>query len=161
MKSEHILDIADWYAKSETGCLKVSVGCAIVREHTMLHTIGYITDYKVISLGANRSLPDCKKEGICNRVKLYGEDSKAHRLPSDCNAIHSEIDAIINAKQNISGCSAFITRYPCEACARALVKAGITRIVYGRQQEISEATKDILKDVEVVHINWYREDVVR
>lgn len=157
MTKEDILNMADLYARVHTGCLKVSVGCAIVREYN--DDDRRIYRKRVIALGANKSLPDCRSLGQCNRVKLYGEDSKKHRLPSDCNAIHSEIDAICNATEDLTGCTAYITRYPCEACARALVNAGITKVVYGRKQEISDITKNILKNVDVIWVkDWDRED---
>jgi deoxycytidylate deaminase len=122
------------YAIGRSGCTKVQVGCVIV------------TDTDAI-FGANFSVPPlCKTHRGCLRVELYGNDSKNHRLPGDCRAVHSEVDAICHAAQwgkPLLGGVAIITRYPCEACARALVMAGIREVYYGRQQEISDQTKEI------------------
>lgn len=151
---EHILDDAHEYACCMSGCNKVKVGSIILTSRG---------DYVK---GSNRGLGyDCMKDG-CHRVKLYGEASKEHRLPSDCNSIHSEIDAIGKAaKRGIctAGSAIYITRYPCEACARAIVAAGIATVYYGRKQEISEYTKKILEagGVKVLHIkNWDAEDIL-
>ena len=100
-------------------------------------------------------------------IELYGEDSKNHRLPSDCRAVHSEIDAIAQAaKFGISTYRAtiIVTRYPCEACARAILTAGIKTVYYGREQKISEETEKIFKsgNIKVYHINdWTYQDTTR
>ena len=115
--------------------------------------------------GANKTLPvNCRAEG-CRREELYGENSKDHRLPSDCRAIHSEVDAITTAARlgiPTKDSTMYVTRYPCEACARAIVSAKIKKVVYGRKQEISEETKKIFEagNVSVEWLSdWDYEDV--
>lgn len=47
---------------------------------------------------------------------------------------HSEISAIGNAARSgvaLKDCSAYVTHHPCAGCARALIQAGITKVVYG------------------------------
>lgn len=147
-QSKVYLDLADEFARIHTGCMKVHVGCIIIKP-----------DGRIAGVGANTSNPCCTDKGVCHRIELYGENSKEHRLPSDCNAVHSEINAIIDAGKDCYGSTAYITRYPCEACARALVQAGIKKIVYGRTQKISQLTEEILKGVEVVwKKDWDAED---
>lgn len=149
-KNKLFLGLANRFAEIYTGCMKVHVGCAIVNK-----------EGNVVGLGANTSNPCCKDKGMCHRVELYGNNSKEHRLPSDCNAVHSEINAIIDAGKECNGATAYVTRYPCEACARALVQAGIKKVVYGRTQEISNLTKEILKGIEIVwEKDWEAEDVI-
>ena len=147
------LDTANSFAGHFAGCTKVSVGSVIVDR-----------EGKILGAGANRAIPDkCKSEG-CLRIKKYGEASKDHRLPSDCRAIHSEVDAISRvAKSCFStrNCTIYVTRYPCEACARTIVAAGIKRVLYGRKQEISDETLEIFKSggVFVARVdNWDEED---
>lgn len=145
------LALASYYAAQFSQCDKVAVGSAIVKDDCL------------ISLGTNITAPKyaCKTLG-CLRKKLYGDDSKTHRNPGDCRAIHSEVDAIIKAKTDLSGATIYITRYPCEACARAIVDAGIKKVYYGRGQKISEETASIFDSagVEVYHIaGWEEEDV--
>lgn len=133
LKIHKFLDLAHLYAEQHTGCCKVSVGCVIVDEAT-LH---------VISLGANVDPTGlCKKEG-CHRIKIYGDNAKDHRLPSDCRAVHSEIDALLRTPNDGRRKIAFVTRYPCEACARALAIAGIKSVVWGRKQDIPEGTREV------------------
>lgn len=148
------LDMAHQYALKNSGCTKVQVGSVIVFD---------AYDSPAV-FGTNRSVPNlCKTRG-CLRVEKYGENSKLHRNPEDCRAVHSEIDAIARLSRfPVAGKKTiFITRYPCEACARAIVTAGISVVIYGRKQEISDETRRIFEagHVECYHCkDWDAEDV--
>lgn len=150
-----LLEKAHNFAKANSDCTKVQVGSALVSEEG------------VICYGANRGLGySCKEDG-CRRIKLYGEYSKNHRLPSDCNSVHSEVDVIAKCSKSGGYCGCqnaeiYVTRYPCEACARAIAVSGIKRVYYGRTEECSEYTKQILKStgVDIIHVkDWIKEDV--
>lgn len=45
--------------------------------------------------------------------------------------VHAEQNAILFAKQDLTGCYAFITGAPCSTCAKLLLQAGISKIYYG------------------------------
>lgn len=138
------LEMASNYAKVNSGCTKVSVGSCIVKNDS------------IVSMGANRTIPNlCKLRG-CLRIEKYGDNFKSHRNPEDCRAIHSEVDAIGKACRNgisLDGATIFITRYPCEACARLIVTSGIKKVIYGRDQKISELTRKIFEDACVEYYN--------
>ena len=147
---ERCLDIAQDYADKYSTCCKVKVGSLIE------------TKAKESILGCNHGVHNCKQNG-CRRIGLYGEASKKHRLPSDCDSIHSEIDAICSAARrgmNLLGATIFVTRYPCEACARAIANSGIETVVYGRRENISDYTRIILDEagVDVIKADWEGED---
>lgn len=145
------LEMARNYAKINSGCTKVRVGSCIVKNGS------------IVSMGANRTMPNlCTMRG-CLRVELYGDNSKLHRNPEDCRAIHSEVDAIGKACRNgisLDGATIFVTRYPCEACARLIVTSGIKKVVYGRNQKVSELTRKIFENASVECYNEtdYKED---
>lgn len=137
MKREDYLDMAQLYADKMSGCCKVAVGAVVVKEERM------------ISFGANRSVAyPCKTCG-CLRVKRYGEDSKLHRNPEDCSSIHSEIDALSNLRESATGATIYVTRYPCEGCAKAIISAGIKEVVYGGTAQISSMTRDMFDEYNV------------
>lgn len=146
------LNMAHKYAENHSTCAKVHVG-SVIR----------VKDGGKYIFGCNHGCMNCRKNG-CRRIKLYGENSKAHRLPSDCDAIHSEVDAICKAALNgvnLKGSTIYVTRYPCEACARAIVASGIKKVVYGRTENISDYTSKILEsaDIEVKKKeDWIKED---
>lgn len=151
MTCTEYLNIAHDYACRFSGCAKVKVGSIITSPNG-----------NIIAFGANAAIPDLCRTSGCLRIEKYGDNAKAHRLPSDCRALHSEIDAICHSIGTIDRLRViYVTRYPCEACARAIVAAGILRVVYGRTENISEETAKIFDSahIEVVHARyWTAED---
>lgn len=149
LKREDYLDLAQLYADKLSGCVKVAVGAVIVK------------DERIISLGANRGVPDlCHSRG-CYRVEKYGDDSKSHRNPEDCRAIHSEIDALSNLREAAAGATIYVTRYPCEGCAKAIVSSGIREVVYGGTATISDMTRDMFEEygVRYIHLPDWKVDL--
>lgn len=149
---KELLSAAQWYADERSTCEKVKVGSVLItRRGSMYNGCNHGCGY------------DCRSQG-CHRIAVYGEKAKKHRLPSDCMAIHSEIDAICEATHYgdcLEEAAIFVTRYPCEACARAIARSGIKKVVYGRKEKISEMTKSIFDSggIEVIHVNdWEYED---
>lgn len=148
MNAKAYLDIAQLYADNTSGCRKVAVGSIVVKNG------------RIIGIGANRAMPDlCKLRG-CLRVELYGNDSKIHRNPGDCRAIHSEIDALVQLRESAEGATIYVTRYPCEACAKAIIASGIKNVYYGGTTPVSEQTVALFDSSKIVHIHVkdWRED---
>lgn len=44
--------------------------------------------------------------------------------------VHAELNAILNSTQNLRGCSIYVSLFPCNECAKAIIQSGIARIVY-------------------------------
>lgn len=149
MKREDYLDMAQLYADKLSGCVKVAVGAVIVKEE------------RIIGLGANRAtFHTCATRG-CYRVLQYGEDSKLHRNPEDCSAIHSEIDALANLREPAAGATIYVTRYPCEGCAKAIISAGIKEVIFGGTASISPLTRDMFDEYNVrwLHLPDWKVDL--
>lgn len=147
-QAKDILTLADTYAKNHSTCKKTAVGCYIVNEGI------YRT---VAAKGCNNSDVSCKDAG-CLREESFGNNSKDHRTTCRCYGNHAEQDAL-RKLVGISkeGDSAFVTRYPCDECAKALIDAGIKLVVYGREFPISDKAEQMFKEagVEVVHLaDW-------
>lgn len=154
-RSQMYLEIAGKYAKHMSGCTKVKVGACIVKNGNIL------------SMGANRAIPDiCTTARGCLRIEKYGNNSKMYRNPGDCRAIHAEIDAISKAAKNgvsIEGATIYVTRYPCETCAKAIAASGLIYVVYGRDQGISTETRRVLESCHVGYHNdnsYVEEDTI-
>ena len=150
------LDTAFSYAGYMSGCNKVAVGSAIVKNDA------------IIGLGANKAIPNrCRTVDGCLRVQKYGNDSKAHRDPADCRAIHSEVDAICMAAKagvSIDGADIYVTRYPCESCAKAIAVAGIKNVYYGGTARISKQTQEIFETYDINYFfveNWHEDNTDR
>ena len=108
---EYFLRLADVVAERGT-CPRLKVGAVLVRDKNPIST-GYN--------GAPRGIPHCEEVG-CYLVN--GHCKRAN---------HSEANAIINAAYNgISTKDTILyTRYlPCDDCAKDVVNAGVSRVVY-------------------------------
>ena len=52
---------------------------------------------------------------------------------------HAPIQALIIArKEDVEGGTAFITKFPCYVCAKALAAAGIKKVVYNRESNLKD-----------------------
>ncbi|MCM1289051.1 MAG: cytidine/deoxycytidylate deaminase family protein [Corallococcus sp.] len=110
--------VASW-----SSCFKSDrqVGAVIVKNKRIL-TTGYN--------GAPQGVQSCKDRGECLRVKLGIESGTRHEL---CYAVHAEQNAIIQAARLgvvLEGATLYCTHQPCVICAKMIINAGITRIVY-------------------------------
>ena len=43
---------------------------------------------------------------------------------------HSELNAILNARSSVCGCILYVTLFPCNECAKAIIQAGIKEVIY-------------------------------
>lgn len=44
--------------------------------------------------------------------------------------VHAELNAILNATQKLDGCSMYVSLFPCNECAKAIIQSGIKKLVY-------------------------------
>lgn len=47
--------------------------------------------------------------------------------------IHAELNAVLFAQRDLTGCTLYTTHHPCAQCAAVIVQAGITRVVYANE----------------------------
>ncbi len=99
----------------------------------------------IVSLGFNGFPAGCSDNGL-----LYG-----HRPTKYARVIHAEINAIISAKQDLTGCTIYVYPLPpCSQCAAAIIQAGIITVV---TQEPSEEVKERWKESIDIASDLYRE----
>nr|WP_320115977.1 cytidine/deoxycytidylate deaminase family protein [uncultured Desulfuromonas sp.] len=116
---DYFMDIARLVASRST-CLRRQVGAVIVKDKNVL-TTGYN--------GTPSGVRHCQETG-CLRDKLQVPSGQRHEL---CRGLHAEQNAIIQAAKhgvNISGGTLYCTNAPCVICAKMLINAGLSRIVY-------------------------------
>ena len=60
---------------------------------------------------------------------------------------HAEYKAIIGIPPSVRGCTLYVTKYPCHECAKVIVQAGITKVVYkeegGKEQRYISSRKTL------------------
>jgi dCMP deaminase len=115
----YFMDIACLVAKRST-CTRRAVGAIIVKDRRVLST-GYN--------GVPSHITHCVDVG-CLREKMQVPSGERHEL---CRGIHAEQNAIIQAAYHgvsIKGAALFCTNQPCSICAKMIINAGISRIIY-------------------------------
>ena len=44
--------------------------------------------------------------------------------------VHAELNAILNSIQNLEGCTIYVSLFPCNECAKAIIQSGIKTVYY-------------------------------
>lgn len=44
--------------------------------------------------------------------------------------VHAELNAILNSTQSLKGCTLYVSLFPCNECAKAIIQSGIKKIIY-------------------------------
>lgn len=74
--------------------------------------------------------------------------------------VHAELNAILNSNQDLRGCSVYVSLFPCNECAKAIIQSGIERVVYESDKYADEdstiASKEMLKaaGVQLKRLNY-------
>lgn len=122
------------FAVSERStCDRALVGCVLV------------TDKRILTSGFNGSPSGL---GHCDEIGHLMVDGHCVRT------IHAETNAIIQAALHgvsTRGATCYVTHFPCINCTKALINAGISRIVYSVNYGTDEHAMNFLKaaDVEI------------
>lgn len=106
----------------------------------------------VAKLSAQRSKDNNTQVGACivneeNKIVAVGYNG----MPIGCNdddmpwertgdfmntkyayVCHAELNAILNRNDgSLKGCRLYVTLYPCNECAKAIIQSGIREVIYG------------------------------
>jgi len=136
-KDEYFLRMAEVAAQRAT-CTRLSVGAVVVRDDMLIST-GYNS--------APKGLPHCTEVG-CDM-----EDGHCIR------AVHAELNSLLQAAfqgTSTRGGTMYVTHLPCKACTKAIINAGITRVVYRelyRNSSVEYATELFAQvNIDLVHL---------
>ena len=98
-------------ASERATCPRMHCGCVLVK------------DREVIATGYNGSIPG---DAHCEDVGCLVVDNHCVRTN------HAEMNAIVQAAKKghiVDGATAYVTNMPCTTCAKALIAAGVKRVV--------------------------------
>lgn len=112
--NQYFMNIAHQVARRST-CERAQVGAVIVRNKRIL-TTGYN--------GSPRNLPHCTEVGCLM--------DNGHCI----RTLHAEQNAIIQAALHgviTEGATIYVTHQPCFICAKTIINAGISEIVYDKE----------------------------
>lgn len=108
---EYFLGIAELAAARST-CPRRRVGAVLAR------------DQRVVATGYNGSL---RGQPHCTEVGCLMVDGHCKRT------VHAELNALLQCALHgaaSDGCTLYTTSFPCLDCAKAMVQAGVRRVVY-------------------------------
>ena len=107
---EYFLKLA-MLASERATCPRMHCGCVLVKNKD------------VIATGYNGSIPG---DDHCDQVGCLIVENHCVRT------VHAEMNALIQAAKRghaVEGATAYVTNMPCTTCAKALITAGIKRVV--------------------------------
>ena len=107
---EYFLKLA-MLASERATCPRMHCGCVLVKNKN------------VIATGYNGSIPG---DAHCEEVGCLLIDNHCVRT------VHAEMNALVQAAKRghaVDGSSAYVTNMPCTTCAKALITAGVKRVV--------------------------------
>ena len=116
---EYFMEIATVAAKRST-CLRRAVGAVIVRDNHIIST-GYN--------GSPKGTPHCQETGCIRKLNDIPSGTR-HEF---CRGSHAEINAIAQAASvgtTTNGATLYCTHQPCAFCAKAIINAGIKKIIF-------------------------------
>ena len=82
-------------------------------------------EHKIVSVGYN-GMP----RGVKDADMPWAREGNFldTKYPFVC---HAELNAVLNSVADLSGCTLYVTLFPCNECAKAVIQAGIKEVVYG------------------------------
>ena len=113
------------------------VGAAIVDENHRVVSVGYNGFPSGVS---DDEFPWSREGGVLESKYAF--------------VVHAELNAILNSPRSVRGCTIYVSLFPCNECAKAIIQSGITRIVYESDKyngiDTNIASKRMLKAAGVV-----------
>jgi dCMP deaminase len=115
------------------------VGCCIATSDNRIASLGY----NGLPRGCSDDQFPWNREGTPIETKyLY--------------VVHSELNAILNfAGNDLTGCKIYVTLFPCNECAKAIIQSGIKEIVYAEDRyadtDAVKASKKMLTAAKVIY----------
>ncbi len=83
-------------------------------------------DNKIISVGYNGMPVGCDDDDM--PWERSADSSLDTKYPFVC---HAELNAILNSSMpSLAGATLYVTLFPCNECAKAIIQCGIKRVVY-------------------------------
>jgi len=120
---EYFMQIAR-SAQARSNCIRNSVGAVIVKEKRIIAT-GYN--------GTPASIPNCV-DGGCKRCSdRHANILKTNERKDLCICVHAELNALLQSAYHgasTKGATLYCTIAPCLQCAKAIINAGISEVIY-------------------------------
>ncbi|MFV0381753.1 MAG: deoxycytidylate deaminase [Breznakia sp.] len=108
-------------------------------------------DKKVVGIGYN-GLP----KGCDDDVFPWGKTGSSLETKYPF-VVHAELNAILNSGTDLRGCSVYVSLFPCNECAKAIIQSGIRRVIYEKDKyHHSESNKASRKMFDAANVAYER-----
>lgn len=131
---ETFLEVATVLSERST-CCRAQVGCVLTK------------DNRIVATGYNGSIHG--HEHCTNDEQCLNEQGRCIRT------IHAEQNALLHAREDVIGGTAYVTHEPCETCTKLLAQAGIKRVVFSKAYP-NPYNHRFIQDLEWVHFSDFK-----
>ena len=134
----YFMDIAHVVAR-RSNCSRRQVAALIIHEKRIIST-GYN--------GTPRGVRNCY-DGGCPRC---ASDSPSGQNLGDCICAHAEENAIVQAAYHgipVRGGTLYCTISPCLMCAKMIINAGITEVIYEHEYQLTDQARALFHEAGV------------
>ena len=79
--------------------------------------------------------------------------------------VHAELNAILNSIKSLKNCAIYVTHFPCNECAKAIVQSGIKKVIYfsdkHKSLDSTKASRRIFENagIETEHLKMEKEKI--
>ncbi|MDO4466305.1 MAG: dCMP deaminase family protein [Bacillota bacterium] len=112
------------------------------------------SDKKVVGMGYNGFPMGCNDDE-------FPWDREGNLLDTKYPfVVHAELNAILNSIQSLHGCTIYVSLFPCNECAKAIIQSGIKKVIYESDKyngtETNIASKKMFKEagVEMIQLPY-------
>lgn len=81
---------------------------------------------RIIATGYN-GMPNCEHNDECFP---WTHDAEHHTDTKYPYVVHAEVNALVNAVVNVRGATMYVTKFPCNECAKLICQMGIKCVVF-------------------------------
>ncbi len=82
-------------------------------------------DKRIVGIGYNGLPRGCDDDEF--PWENSNEEYLANKYPF---VVHAELNAILNSSLSLKGCTLYVSLFPCNECAKAIIQSGISEVVY-------------------------------
>ena len=99
-------------------------------------------DKRIVGIGYNGLPTGCSDD-------VFPWDREGDQLKTKYPyVVHAELNAILNSTNSLKGCCLYVSMFPCNECAKAIIQSGIQRVYYESdkyaQTDMVKASKRML-----------------
>ncbi len=115
--------------------------------HTQVGAVIVDDLHRIVSIGYNGMPRGCYDDQFpWGREGAFLDTKYAY-------VVHAELNAILNARTSVNECTIYVSEFPCNECAKAIIQSGIRHIVYECDhyptKDTTNASRKMLKNAGV------------